>query len=446
MSHLTSSTESASIVVIDDTPLNLKLLAELLKRKGYHVRPCSTGLEGLKAVRDELPDLVLLDIGLPDKDGYAICEELKADAATREVPVIFISALSEALDKVRAFAVGGVDFISKPFQGQEVLVRIKAHLELYLLKRDLERRVAERTAELEALNTAYERFIPHEFLSFLNKSRITEVELGDQVHRAMAVMFTDIRDFTSLSETMTPQDNFRFINAYLRRVSPVIRRHGGVVDKYIGDSIMALFEKDDAGRALDAMVDIRREVAAYNEHRMETGRRSLQIGIGLHVGDLMMGIIGEEMRMESTVISDGVNLASRLESLTKHYGVSIIVSKQTLALVPDYHKRYHVRFLDLVQVKGKREPVLIYEMFDGDEERVFNLKLETRADFEMGLYHFHREEFADACAYFKKVSQVNIQDQAAWLFLNRATHHKKHGVPTDWVTLDCLKEPIPRPN
>ena len=437
-------TSSASIVVIEDTPLSLGLVTELLGRQGYRVRGLEDGTSGLRAIRENPPDLVLLDIGLPDLDGFTVCEQLKAEEATREIPIVFISAHQEALDKVRAFKAGGVDFITKPFQSEEVLARIRAHLDLHLLKRNLEARVAERTAELEALNAAYERFFPHELLDLLEKSRITDVGLGDQIHRTMAVMFTDIRDFTSLSETMTPRDNFCFINAYLRRVSPVIRRHGGVIDKYIGDSIMALFAADVAARAVDAAIEIRREVAAYNEHRMETGRRPLQIGAGIHIGDLMLGIIGEEKRLQGTVISDAVNLASRLESLTKHYGVAIIISKQMLSLLPP--ERYHTRFLGLVQVKGKREPVMIYELFDGDPEHIFNLKLETRTDFERALSHYHQQEFDEACAYLKRVAGANIRDHAAWLLLNHATRYRKQGVPTDWVALDGREDLLPQPN
>jgi len=446
MSDLTPvNTGPETIVIIDDAPMNLKLLTELLRREGYQPRPLTSGNAGLASIRQDPPSLVLLDIHLPDINGYQVCEQLKQDPRTREIPVVFVSALNEALDKVRAFRVGGVDFITKPFQTAEVLARVRNHLEHFQLKQQLEQRVAERTGELEALNAAYERFVPYEFLKFLSKDRITDVVLGDQVLRRMTVLFTDIRDFTALSETMTPQDNFKFINAYLKRVSPIIRFHGGVVDKYIGDSIMALFPEGAATNALDATIAIREKVSAYNDLRKRTNRRTIQIGTGVHVGKLMMGIIGEQKRLQQTVISDAVNLASRLETLTKLYGVSIVVSKQILDLIPDPQK-YHMRFLDLVQVKGKRKAVVIYEIFDGDPERIFALKLATRADFEMGLYHYHREEFALACSYFKKVCAVNVQDHAAWLFLNRATHHSKHGIPTDWVALDCLEEPMPRPN
>lgn len=440
------SPASASIVIIDDTALNLRLLADLLKRQGWHARPFPTGEQGLRSIEAELPDLILLDISLPDIDGYEICTRLKQNPDTREVPVIFVSARHEALDKVKAFRTGGVDFISKPFQSDEVVARIRTHLDLATLRHELEQRVVERTAQLEQLNAAYERFVPHEFLEILGKDQITDVTMGDQIHRAMAVMFTDIRDFTTLSESMTPQDNFNFINAYLKRVSPVIRRHGGVVDKYIGDSIMSLFKQNEVRRALDAILDVRREVASYNAHRHATGRRAIQVGTGMHVGDLMLGIIGEEQRLQGTVISDAVNLASRLESLTKIYGVSTIISQETLDLVDD-PSRYNTRFLDLVQVKGKRRPVLIYEMFDGDEQSQFAMKCKTREDFERGLAHYHREEFGDACHFFKQVTTVNVQDHAAWLFLNKATGYKKDGVlPTDWVGIKNLTQSLPYPN
>ena len=152
--------------------------------------------------------------------------------------MIFISALDEVNDKVRAFEVGGVDYVTKPFQFEEVAARVKTHITLRLLDRQfresneaLEEKIAERTTELSRLNAAYERFVPRQFLVFLAKENITDVRLADQVEHEMTVMFTDIRDFTPLSEKMNPQENFNFLNSYLSRVSPVISQYGGFIDK-----------------------------------------------------------------------------------------------------------------------------------------------------------------------------------------------------------------------
>ncbi|MCZ0900498.1 adenylate/guanylate cyclase domain-containing protein, partial [Microcoleus sp. HI-ES] len=181
--------------------------------------------------------------------------------------------------------------------------------------------VRQNESRLAQLNKAYERFIPHQFLQFLEKSSIIDVELGDQVQLEMSVLFSDIRDFTTLSETMTPEDNFKFINSYLSRMEPVINENNGFIDKYIGDAIMALFS-GEADNAVKAGIAMLHRLAEYNEYCANAGCAPIQIGIGINTGSLMLGTVGGPNRMDGTVISDAVNLASRVESLTKNYGVS----------------------------------------------------------------------------------------------------------------------------
>ena len=161
----------------------------------------------LEMITNSPPDLILLDINMPEMNGFEVCEKLKADADTSDIPIIFISAQEEISNKVRAFEVGGVDYIPKPFEFKEVIARVETHLDLRWLQGQLrranealEQRVAERTAELVRLNAALERFVPHEFLEFLEKDSLVDVKLGDQVQQEMTVMFSDIRNFTAESE------------------------------------------------------------------------------------------------------------------------------------------------------------------------------------------------------------------------------------------------------
>jgi class 3 adenylate cyclase len=216
---------------------------------------------------------------------------------------------------------------------------------------------------LVRLNTSLERFIPKEILGFLEKESIVEVELGDHCLRPMSVMFADIRDFTTLSETMTPQENFKFINSYLRRMGPVVRRHNGFVDKYLGDGIMALFP-GPAHEALDAALDLRLALEEYNRHRAKSGYAVIRMGIGIHRGPLMLGTIGENQRMDSTVISDTVNAASRLEGLTKKFGQPILVSGETVEALglETGASAYGLDFLGEETVKGRSKPVKVYAL------------------------------------------------------------------------------------
>lgn len=412
---------SATILIVDDTPANLRLLSTMLSKQGYQVRPAPNGTLALRSAQAAPPDLILLDINMPDINGYEVCRLLKSDETTRQVPVIFISALGEIDDKMRAFHVGGVDYITKPFQLEEVLARVKTHLTLRQLQtqleaanRDLEQRVIERTAELIRLNEAYARFLPREFLGFLGKESVVDIQLGDQVQKGMTVLFSDIRDFTKISEIMGTQDNFNFINRYLQEVSPIIRNHNGFIDKYLGDGIMALFpEKTD--NAIQAAIAMQKEVITFNGRYVSEGFPLVRVGIGLHTGGLMLGIIGEEQRLQGTVISDAVNLASRLEGLTTQYGVSIIISQQSLMETNDPNAYQH-RFLGQAQVKGKMELVPIYEIFDGDPPSVAKLKSATKAQFEEALQRYLDGDVSGALALFQEVVAQNPLDKAAQFY------------------------------
>jgi len=281
-------------------------------------------------------------------------------------------------------------------------------------------------SELEKIAAASARFVPREFLKFLKRESIVDARLGDSVQAEMTIMFADIRSFTSLSESMSPRDNFDFINSYLSRVGPVIRQYKGFIDKYIGDGIMALFP-NCAEDAVQAAIEMQQQVKIYNKHRQNSGYQPISIGIGLHTGTLMLGTIGEAERMESTVISDAVNLASRVEGLTKLYGVGIVASVQTLCRIDD-PQQYKCRFLDRVQVKGKQTPVAVFEIYDGDSDIMIELKTQTQTYFEQGIFFHYQQQFAQAKQMFLRVLQVNKQDKAANFYVERCDTLMKNGV------------------
>lgn len=213
--------------------------------------------------------------------------------------------------------------------------------------------------DLKETNLSIERFVPRAFLAKIGRPNIRSVVLGDNKRQDMTVLFADIRNFTALSERLSPDDNFAFINAYLAEMGPVIARHGGFIDKYIGDGIMALFEKaDDGVRASVAMLEA---LERFNAARRAAGAEPIAIGIGLNSGSLMMGTIGEQHRMDGTVISDAVNLAARLESLTKDYRVPLLVSQFAVDRLDD-PGAYALRPVDTVVVRGRSQPVAIFEV------------------------------------------------------------------------------------
>jgi len=279
------------------------------------------------------------------------------------------------------------------------------------------------TSELFQLNQAFSRFVPRQFLQLLDKKSVVDIQLGDQVQQEMSVLFSDIRDFTALSESMTPQENFNFINAYLSRMEPVIIENQGFIDKYIGDAIMALFSgsADDAVKAGIAMLQ---RLTQYNEYCAKSGCMAIQIGIGINTGSLMLGTVGGKNRMDGTVISDAVNLTSRLESLTKVYGVSLLISHHTLARLQN-PMEYRIRFIDKVKVKGKSQAVAVFEVFDGDEREMKERKLATKAVFEEGLFLYHQQAIREAAQRFEAVLNLNSRDTVAQIYLARCQPIKK---------------------
>jgi PAS domain S-box-containing protein len=271
------------------------------------------------------------------------------------------------------------------------------------------------TNELYQLNQAFSRFVPRQFLQLLDKKSIIDVQLGDSVQQEMSVLFSDIRDFTTLSESMTPQENFQFINAYLSRMESAIISNQGFIDKYIGDAIMALFG-GTADEAVKAGIAMLQHLFNYNQQRLQSGYAPISIGIGINTGKLMLGTVGGKHRMDSTVISDDVNLASRLEGLTKKYGVSLLISHQTLARLHN-PMEYSLRFIEQVKVKGKSKAVAVFEVFDGDKLQIKEGKLATKTIFEEGLWLYHQHCFSEAAKRFKEVLRINPKDTVAQIYL-----------------------------
>ncbi|MEQ8468508.1 adenylate/guanylate cyclase domain-containing protein [Coleofasciculus sp. E1-EBD-02] len=272
-------------------------------------------------------------------------------------------------------------------------------------------------AELIQLNEALSRFVPRQFLQLLEKDSIIDIQLGDEVEQEMSVLFSDIRNFTTLSETMTPEDNFKFINAYLYQMEPAIIEHQGFIDKYMGDGIMALFS-GSADDALCAGISMLQRLDKYNENRVNSGYLPLKIGIGINTGSLMLGTVGGRYRMDTTVISDHVNLASRLENLTKDYGVSLFMTHYTLARLQN-PTEYNLRFIEQVKVKGKSKAVAVFEVFDGDEPDIKQSKLATKTMFEQGVLLYYQRQMQQAAQHFELVLEMNPRDTVAQLYLRR---------------------------
>ncbi len=406
-----------NILIVDDEPINLQVLSNLLLLENYSITPTFDGIQAIELIEKGLrPDLILLDVMMPKMTGYEVCQKIREKFPANELPIVLLTAKNQALDLLEGFNSGANDYLTKPISKNELFARIKTHI------------------QLAKINVSYSRFVPREFLRFLEKESIIDVQLGDQVQREMTILFSDIRSFTSLSESMSPKENFDFLNSYLKRVSPIIRNNNGFIDKYIGDAMMALFPEVPED-ALRAAIDMQKEVCVYNLHRQRSGYLPIAIGIGIHTGSLMLGMIGEEQRLEGTVISDAVNLAARLESLTKLYGASILISGQTLIGLNNM-TQYNYRFIDKVKVKGKTELVSVFEIFDSNPSELIDLKIRTRSNFEQGVILYNNQEISQAYQLFQNVLQLNEQDRAAQLYIRRCEQMQNNMLPEEWEKIE----------
>ncbi|MDX1957423.1 MAG: 7TM-DISM domain-containing protein [Leptospiraceae bacterium] len=295
-----------------------------------------------------------------------------------------------------------------------------------VLKSEKEKALVDKLTESEkvaSLSRAFEKFVPKQFLEYLDRESISLVELGDNTQRVMTILFCDIRSFTDLSEKMSPNDNFLFINEYLSRVGPLIRSHNGFIDKYIGDAIMALFP-DNVESAIDSAISIQKEVKQFNIKRKNDNQSIINIGIGIHTGNLMLGTVGESSRMDTTVISDAVNLASRLEGLTKELNAPIIVSKIAFDKITS-KTDYTYRYLGNFKVKGKKENIPLIEVIENSLDHFAPEKIQTKESFEKAMSLYENNEFKSAIIELESILTIFPQDKASQHYLQKCKLHIK---------------------
>mmetsp|Transcript_36136 Transcript_36136/g.58418 ORF Transcript_36136/g.58418 Transcript_36136/m.58418 type:complete len:832 (+) Transcript_36136:228-2723(+) len=323
----------------------------------------------------------------------------------------------------------------------------EAGLSLELYSRELERKTSElqlKTVELEGQNyqirelqRAYAKFVPFPLIKLLDKSSILEVQSGDYVARTLTVLFADIWQFTTISEGMSPRSVFDFLNTFLCAIGPVIRENGGIIDKYMGDGFMSIFT--DASAAIRTAVAMQKKLGDLNSRflgspryyredadtRDVDGRRlhwcseEVKLGIGIHTGPLIVGCVGFEERMDCTVTSDSVNVASRLECLTRIFSSSIIISEETVhnARLDSQRSSSHLRrYLGEVKVKGRNVPVKVHEIYTNDNDLRIAKKNLTKASFEQAVSKYSSGEWDRAQSLFLEVLEKDPEDEAARVY------------------------------
>jgi hemerythrin len=281
-------------------------------------------------------------------------------------------------------------------------------------------------ARLKLLERSLLNFVPRNLISFIGKDNLTDVEPGDQAEKNMSVVFSDIRDFTSLSESMTSQQTFNMINSYLSVMNPVVTAHHGMIDKYMGDAIMALFPTT-ADDALSAAIAMLARLDEYNAGRERAAYVPIRIGIGINTGLLILGVVGGKNRMECTVLGHTVNMASRLQTLTKTYGISLLITEHTLYSLSEPEK-FLVRHLGRVRIARNSTSESIYEVFNHDAPHVRQEKRRTIKKFEEALACYHSRDVARARPLLEDILQDNPDDIPAKIFLQHCNNYVTSGI------------------
>lgn len=266
---------------------------------------------------------------------------------------------------------------------------------------------------IKKTNLEYEKYVPKQFLKFLGKNSILELELGNQVQKEVTTMFCDIRNSTATSSTLSLEDNFNYINSYLKVVSPLVRKHGGFVDKYLGDGILAVFMK--AENAMECAVQIVKAIEQKNKSSVATP--SMEVGISLNTGEVVFGVVGEEERKSPTIISDTVNLASKMENINKFFHTKIIFSKRTLnSLRNEYPLSY--RFIGTLTLEDK-DYLSMFECLDSYDKKTREKLESVKVTFEQGVRYYNLGKYHNAKENFQLVLKRAREDRVAYMYYNK---------------------------
>lgn len=320
------------ILIVDDTPANIRILVEALKGR-YELRVATNGRECLESVEEAPPSLILLDILMPEMDGYETCARLKKMSIACDIPVIFISALAEITEKALGFTAGAVDYITKPFEIAEVRARVATHLALTQARDELRAK----NLRLEELSKSLAKYLSPQLYESIFSGRMTA--RAETRRRMLTVFFSDIVEFTPLVERSEPEAVTALLNDYLDDMSAIVLRHGGTIDKFMGDAILVFFgDPETNGAGEDALACVRMALEMRTHLRVLRRRWARQglshpmgVRMGINTGYCTVGNFGSADRLEYTIIGGSVNVANRLQSLAGSN--EILVSQETYSLV-----------------------------------------------------------------------------------------------------------------
>ncbi|MBI4523654.1 MAG: response regulator [Deltaproteobacteria bacterium] len=342
----------ARILAVDDNRQNLELLKKALTSAEYEVITVADGPAALEHVQTAAPDLVLLDVMMPGMSGYEVCERIRADENTRLLPVVMLTALGDVSHRIRGIKAGADDFLSKPFNREELLTRVKSLLRIKMLHDDIE-------GKNRLLRTLLGRYVSEQVAAEIIADPGSHLKLGGE-KREVTILFGDLRGFSPIAERLDPQDAVDILNVYLTHVIDAVFEFRGTLDKFRGDGFMAFFgapmrDENDAANAVRCALKMQEQLKRNTFAKFPDLR--LHMGIGINTGVVIAGNIGSERRMDYTVIGNEVNVAQRFES---NAGPGqILITGSTYERVKT---KVEVRDLGLLRVAGKQDGVMAYDV------------------------------------------------------------------------------------
>lgn len=331
------------ILAVDDEPINIKLIEAILIPQGYAVETATNGQEALDKVRTTKPDLILLDIMMPDMDGYQACERIRGDTSLPYIPIIFLTATrTDQKDMIHGLEIGGDDYVLKPFDTFELLSRIRAAL-----------RVKGLYDELARTKTELSRYVSLSTLKMVEKTTLgRDISAGETMD--VTVLFSDIRGFTKITEDMDPAEVFEMLNLYLSKQIRTVEDHQGIIDKLTGDEIMAIFEGQDMARnALQCAVAIVNTLCSSDSCLTADW---VGVGIGINTGPVYVGSVGSETFKDYTVMGNTVNIAARLCGFAKKF--QILFTESTRDLIDA--KEFGCTSVGKLSLKGIKAPMEVF--------------------------------------------------------------------------------------
>ncbi len=354
------TTAQASVLVVDDNPDNRDMLSRRLTRRGYTVAVAEDGHQALEICDAQPFDLVLLDIMMPGMSGLEVLKILRQRYSVSDLPVIMATAKDQSSDIVDALQLGANDYVTKPLDFPVVLARVETQLALKRASEEIRRLADQLELRNRFIRETFGRYLSDEVVASLLDSP-TGLQLGGE-KRKITMMMSDLRGFTSLSERLAPERVVPLLNRYLATMVTIIKQYGGTIDEFIGDAIFVLFgapiwQEDDAQRAVACAVAMQLAMAAVNTQNRQDGLPEVEMGIGVHTGEVVVGNIGSPERMKYGVVGSHVNLTSRIQSFT--LGGQILISKPTRKEVDAILK---IGKQMEVKAKGFEQPIPLSEV------------------------------------------------------------------------------------